>query len=518
MYIYEDDDLGGTLTVDVKPPELVGVVNSHRSALLEVRGDVARMNERIERMLPAAEAALRADRATPAAQWVPSGDEALLLARYVQADGSVLVGKSKRSMMGADGLPEEVAVDGFLTDPHPCTVGQANAQRAARGYAFAYGRAIARKTDPRADKLTRGAFALLRKHLVDQPGAVGAYFRAMFTNGETFKRAVMNGASTTGAEWLSVPTIGDLRRPQVLQRRLSSLINRRPAATQSFKAPLATGRCLPVKRVATTDDPSRYPIAGFTTSDVTISITNFTVQALLDPVWVADAGRMFDAMGEVMAFLDQGKADGEEALILHGDTAGTHQDTGIATWTLDSYFASGQLDGANALIKQFIGLRARAADQAKTASAGGSLGADDHFGALSALKTHAPGAVVAMGLNGYYANLLSNALFYSYNAIGPAATLITGGMGNLAGTPIVISEFLPKEFDTSNGLYTGSNKGNEFVYFDPSAWDLWELDGDSWDVTHPEQGAQYVGMMVREALSCRAPSSEYSEYVLFNLA
>ena len=43
MFICEDDDLGGTLSVDVKPPELVGVVNSHRSALLEVRGDVARM-------------------------------------------------------------------------------------------------------------------------------------------------------------------------------------------------------------------------------------------------------------------------------------------------------------------------------------------------------------------------------------------------------------------------------------------------------------------------------------------
>ena len=504
-------------TEDTTLPQLGATQEAHRKAILDVAGDAQRLNERLERMLPETQKLLAEQRANVRGEWAPSGDVALAESRYLRDDGSVQIGPSKRTAIGIDGLPEEVVTEGYLSDPQPVTQAQANAQRAARAYAIAYSRAIRGKVAPARDKLARGAFARLRTELQNAPGRIGAFFTRMFADTATFKR-VMDGSAGLGGELVGTPTLSALRMPRVLTRRLPSLIGRLPAPSTSFKRPVKTGRMLFTVRSVTTDDPAPYPKSNFTTSDDTLTIKDYVGQVLIDPVWVENASILFDAMGEVAAFLAQGVADTEEAFILHGDTAGTHQDT-LSTWTLDSYFTAGQLDGSNSALKSVIGVRGRAIDNSKTGSAGGTFDAADHFGSLAAMGTYGSGAVMIAGLNGFYTQILANSLFTTVDKFGPSATLLTGQLGAVGDTPIIISQFMPKEFDTSSGVYTGSNKGNEFVYMNPSAWAIYELiGGDSWDVRYPERGAQYVGEMFREILAnTTAASTEYSEYVLYNL-
>lgn len=512
-------DLGGevVLTESTTLPELGRVMETHRKAIREVAGTQAEQAQKIERMMGETDQLLTKVRAEQKAVWSPSGDAGLLDARYLNEDGSVRLGRTKvRGTLWDGSEGEEQEVEGLLTDPHPCTREQISAQRAFGAFRIAFGRARALRIEPNRDAFTRKAWSILGRELSKITGRVGAACRAMLADPAVLKRVISN-SSTTGGELIAVPTTTDIRRPVTMERRIAGLIQTASAPAPSFKPPIITGRALAQKRGAATDDPARIPVQGFATSDTTVSVVDQAINVLLDPQWVVDAGKLFDAMGIVMDYIDQAWADTYELAILHADSTATHQDA-IASWTLGSYFTAGQLDGSLAATRWWKGVRRHASDDSNTLSGGGSFDLTDHFGALNLLGVWASGSVAVTGLACLYGVLLSNSAFTSFYEMGPAATKLTGQLGVIGETPIVISQFVPKEFSTSTGLYTGSNLGNEMVYFNPRAYTHYMLDGgESWDAAYPERAARYVGETRRSVLAKTTVSGEKPAAVLYNI-
>ncbi len=331
---------------------------------------------------------------------------------------------------------------------------------------------------------------------------------------------MIDGSSGSGGELIQNPTMGAVRRPTDLARRIPGLIQARQAPSTSFKAPIVTGRALAKLRGSTQADPSRYPVSNFTTSDTTISVVDRTVMALLDKLWATDSGMILaDPIGFVMDWLMSGDIDSLAMAMLHGDTAGTHMDT-LSTWTMGGLYTAGALDGSDTSLKFWLGLRGRAHDDSNTASASGTFSAADHFGAIELLGTRAGGSVAMLtGLHALYTQLLPLADFTTVDVAGPRATLQTGELGRIGNTPVIISQMLPNQFDTTSGVYTGSNLGSIAVYADLSAWTHYEHDGGSedFDVSYPERGAQYIGMTRRSILTPEVISTEKPVAVLYNL-
>ena len=244
--------------------------------------------------------------------------------------------------------------------------------------------------------------------------------------------------------------------------------------------------------------------------------------ALVDPLWLEDAAATIaDPMGLVTGWLAEGWADSWELAFLHGDTNATHQDT-LSSWTVGGYYTAGDLSGSNSPVAWWIGLRARAVDDSNTVSAGGSFDASDHFGALELLGTHAGrDPIIVTGLHALYTQLLDYSEFLTLDKLGSMATLITGEVGSIGSTPVVISQFISNDFDSSSGVYTGSNASTEMVYTSRSAWVYYDYVGSSqsrdFDVERPERGARYVGMVRRGLFSPVCLSTEKPAAILYNL-
>lgn len=510
------------LTPSAPADAVIGQINTQRTKLIEIEAQVAagkrteaERQEQIDRMMAGVREDLAAWRKSERQEWAPSGDVALLDAKYLRPDGSVRFFDEKETVKFLDIDLRDVTRPGLLTDTEPCTREQADLIRSFR--AFALATVMQKRGWEGAAELRRIHAGNFRTALTRLSGKVGAFCRS-FVEDPVVHQRVLNNVAGQGSELISNPTLPLIRRPLTLQRRVVSLIRAQAVSTPTFKQPIITGRGLMRKRGATTDDPARYPVQRFTTSDASISVQDLNINVLMDPNWIRDAAMVLaDPMAEIDNWISQADADTMEASFLHGDSTATHEDT-ISTWTLDSYFSAGQLDGSDSPLRLWKGFRRHAVDDSTMASGGASFTAATHYTAVASMKNHGGMAIMITGLSCFYNSLLANSLFTSFNAIGDRNTLTTGELGNVGKNRLVISEFMPKEFDTSSGLYTGSNKGHEIVYVDPAAYAWYELtDAESgWDVTYPERGARYIGMQKRGVLVKNVPSGEKPAAAIYN--
>lgn len=516
------ENLGSIKLIDASstPREFNENLAIQTAAIREVAGDTQRLRERLERILPEAQAALKQAKADSRAEWVPEGETYHAEARYLRPDGAVRLGTSERQILLPNGEIYNQRSYGLLTDPYPVVGWQADARKAYLSYAVAYARA--RRVSPQnpwGDTILRKAYARFEGALRGAPGKIGNFFRAMFSDPESRKRAISN-TSGSGGELIDVPKISDVRRPADLARRIPGLFPMQDVPASSFKQGIVTGRALARKRgKTTTNNPAQYPVVTFTTSDTTLTVIDRVIMALVDPLWAADQGQILDdPMGLVMDWLMRGDLDSLEVAILHGDTAGTHQDSALATWTLGSYYTAGDLDGSDSPAKFWIGLRARAFDDSATVAGGGTFDMTDHGGALDAMGVHAAGAMIFTGLHCYFTQFVANTIFTTVDKMGDRATQITGEVGSIGGKPVIISEFVTNDMPNT-GLYTTSGATTYAVYCNPDAWVLADHQGgaDDFEQLYADKGANYVGFVRRQLLYPNCISTEKPCSVIINL-
>lgn len=519
-------DLGEEVkfTDETSAAELTRVVGTQRAAILELQDRIragertdAEREEKLARMGEDLRAANSKVRLGSGVVWQPGGSASDVLARFVRADGLIQIGDGTRRVRTPNGWTD-IKVPGLLTDRAPATREHADLVTAFFGYSMARYLSVKGITSA-SERATEIWSSNVVPAMLRMPGAIGDFFHRALGSDTEFERA-FNATAGTGGELISNPTLGTaLRTPRTLPRLIPTLVPMQRATSKTFTAPVMTGRGLLRLQGAVADDPARATPQTAVTSSAAVTMKDFIVNSLVQSTFFRDiASTGLDGVMLLMRWLDQAVLDSEEMILLHGDTAATHQDT-ISTWTVGSYFTSGQLDGTDSPIKAILGVRARAADDSNTTAGGGTFDAADHFGTLALMGTWGAGAVMMVGINGLY-TLLANSLFTTVDKFGDRATLVTGQLGQVGNTPVTVSEFLPKEFDTSSGLRTGSNNGNVAVYANPQAMTMWDMepaDGGEYDVSEPHKGARYLGRTATRQLTFNVPSGDKPCAFIYNL-
>jgi hypothetical protein len=154
--------------------------------------------------------------------------------------------------------------------------------------------------------------------------------------------------------------------------------------------------------------------------------------------------------------------DGTEDCLINGDTATSHGDTGLAAWNPRSRWNI--LGSSNDHRKAWIGWRQRAFDvDANVSTAATDQNATQtvagYIAALSGLTVpHAFGDIVYITSPEHYlVKILTDTNVLTVDKYGPAATVLTGEVARIGGHPLILSEFVDKQYNTS-GIYDDSTK------------------------------------------------------------
>lgn len=291
---------------------------------------------------------------------------------------------------------------------------------------------VARGGTPKLD-------AKLQEHMAKAPHAIQRIFA---------------DSAGIGAEFIPDILVPDLYTDLLGARRVEALFPTltMPAATTLL--PFVTLGSTPyIGSVPTSDDPAKFTASSDVTAQRTIAAKSFRVRMQADDDALEDSVVM--AMPMLRASCVSALVDGVEDAIINGDTAGSGTDA-YNLWNPRSRWDTGAtLGGTSDHRKHWIGLRHRAFD---TSAAVDSSGAQTFAGYMTIRSTlDAPqgvsGDLVCITSAEYLiTKMLQFTEVVTVDQFGPAASVITGQLANLAGVPIVISDFMTSDLNDS-GLF-----------------------------------------------------------------
>lgn len=449
------------------------------------------------------------------------GKDSEVVARYVPRDSDKIpehkVGGERRALNSNDGrnfygsdagvvrmLGEHDKstgdwIPGYLDDDQPINEHQAKAQKLFGDISLF--RAATGRT--RAPKLTQRLMAHLRrgpeaiaKVFADNSGEGGEFIGDVFvpdlamemrlpvTAAGLFRRTMTGSGGTTTNPFLTtgvqpfiygVPSSGDLD-PAEIEKSV-------PVTASRTHSPTTMAVSIPVNRDAEEDSFIEWGAFG----------RSLVLEAL---------------------------RDGEEDALINGDTAATHQDTGLATWAGPNSRWS-TTGSTNDHRKAWIGLRARAFDVSATADKNAAQAYTDYMlwrAQLASAHKQLDGLVYILNLDNVIAKLLTDTSILTVDKYGPAATLLSGEVARIGGIPVVISEYMTGDLATS-GLYTGSGSTTGGLLVNRNRFEWVERRGARVEVeARPTKHTNYFVASIRETFRTVDGSSTKNLFYGYNLS
>lgn len=417
---------------------------------LKERGDDLRQNlEAKSEALTSAVRQLNEARAV-ASTYKATGTDAAT-AMYIQKDAEAIATKPGAYLKGDGGAVQLVTREyddgswepGLLDDPEPQSKWQHDLQKAVDTRNFVRSMMKSRRFDDRP---------------VRTPRCDRAIARVMRTAPAPMQK-IFADSSAIGAEWIPDVVLPELERTAMLARRVESLFRVLPLpASGSVLLPFLTTGLRPYKKsVPSADDPGQYSSSSLVTADRTITAASLAVRAQIDEDATEDS-----ILATESIFRDElvrALVDGSEDCILNGDTAASHQDTGIANWNIRSRWGAAGLGGTDDHRRLWIGLRARATDVSNTTDQGSAQTTAGFGAAMAKLDSpHAFGSLVAITSPEYMlVKMLLFAEVLTVDKYGANASVVTGELGSLLSAKLILSEFVDKEYNAS-GVYDDTTK------------------------------------------------------------
>jgi len=263
--------------------------------------------------------------------------------------------------------------------------------------------------------------------------------------------------TSDGSDWvptgMSATLIDDVR----LARKVSGLFGRItiPLGVGSFDNPIrgAAQRAYLVGE-STSDSPSDYPAGTVPTGKVTFTAIKHALLMRVSDEMREDAA--IAIMPLVREELVQAIVDAEEDSTLNGDTSTTHQDSNVTA--------------SNDVRKSFAGLRynaggssGQAAVDISTLSFANLRSIRKKMGRFGVNPTQTAWITGASG----YIQLLGDATnlnILTVDKAGDRATWFTGQLAEMDGSPIVVSEFIGQDLNTT-GVYDGSTTTDTIILY-----------------------------------------------------
>lgn len=252
---------------------------------------------------------------------------------------------------------------------------------------------------------------------------------------------------------------------------------------------------------------TKFTVVTPGTRKITFSAKKFAGEILVSKEAEEDAitAMLPWIQGEIVDYL---AADIEDTLI-NGDTAGSHQDTDVVAATDPR--------------KNWDGLRKWSQTAAKTDGANGNLTVELLRSSRKKQGKYAvrPADVaVITGIAAYF-NLLSDANVLTVDKYGPSATVLSGELGKVDGSPLIVSEYVRANLNAT-GVYDGvTTNRSHCLTVNRKGF----LRGLRRDVTiqrlveiYAESDQDAVIASARQSFNCLFPTTEYVVGNIYNLA
>ncbi len=206
---------------------------------------------------------------------------------------------------------------------------------------------------------------------------------------------------------------------------------------------------------ATLDDNAKVPTTAITTSSQTLAPPTFGMRFLVSYQSAEDSALPLASI--IPQYMVKGHRDGYEDCLINGDTAATHQDTGITGWNIRSRWGTTGLGLSTDHRRAFIGLRGVAIDRSATVNqASGMTAAKIGEELLGGMGEFASGNIVIItSPEVLFKKLMTDTNMITVDKMGPNATILRGAPGAIFGRPVVISRFVDCQYNAS-GLFDNS--------------------------------------------------------------
>jgi hypothetical protein len=269
-------------------------------------------------------------------------------------------------------------------------------------------------------------------------------------------------ASGVGAEWIPDVWMPELDRYIAAPMGLEAIFPVTNVSNKVTYFPRETVGLRPyLKNGATDDNPAQYTPSSITTANSAYTVPAWALRTVQDEDATADS-IIADADWRMQSIAMAVNGGFEDALV-NGAT-GTHPDTALASWDIRSRWGSAGLGTATDHRRAFDGLRARAIATSNDDDASATM----TYATLCAnrAKLAAPlmgqdDVVLIVSPEIFVKHLLPLEAVATVDKFGPNATVLKGQLAQVGGMPIIVSEFLSADlqttgrFTTTGGATTG---------------------------------------------------------------
>lgn len=324
-------------------------------------------------------------------------------------------------------------------------------------------------------------------------------------------------SSGIGAEWIPDEMLPTLERNLTALRRVAGAFDTMTLPNSTTLLPyLTTGFRPYIKAAATADDPAQYTSSSMTTEQRVITATGFAVRAQVADD--AEEDSIIAVLPTVRAELAQAIVDGEEDAIINGDT-GTHQDTALASWDIRGRWGSSGLGGSADHRRAWVGLRARAYDVSNTLNRA-TFDADTLLADRATLDSPhgVEGSLILItSPEAYFSKLLAMDQVQTMDVF-PQPTIVSGQLGQVYGMPIIISEFLSADLQSTGLFTTTGGSTSSMILVNRDRFKLGQLRGATIEVDKDiTRGVHQMVSTVRETFFTVDDGTKKNIRLMFNL-
>ena len=267
--------------------------------------------------------------------------------------------------------------------------------------------------------------------------------------GSSLYKAMYGGSGNYGGDWVPTELSADIADRVSLELKLAEKIRRQPMPTSPYEMPyVASGTTayLVPETTLDTESATRVTATQMGTGKVTLTAKKMGARVCTSTELSEDAIR--DVIPAIQEDLTKTFKETLENALINGDTTTTHQDSDVTTST--------------DFRKAWIGFR----KYARTASSQVDLSTWNAATIRTAKRTcgkygvYPSDGVWVVGVQTYNALLTlkddqNNPVLITRDKYGEAATILTGEVGQLFGSPVIVSEYIRETLNVS-GVYDGT--------------------------------------------------------------
>jgi HK97 family phage major capsid protein len=323
-------------------------------------------------------------------------------------------------------------------------------------------------------------------------------FAAELAHSPTF-RAMYGSSSTAGGVLIPTGLSATLTEAITVKAAVFSAFPTFEQPTPTFDIPYeATSPTLTAFAEPTSDTQSNYTAASNTVNKVTATAKWLGILIWVSELIDADSAVAVQPMLEALCIRQT--ALGLDEAAVSGDTTNPHQDSDTTYGSTDRR-------------AQWIGLRKMAQSAAKQSLA---TFTGENVAAIQGLMG-APGSLLSdnvwiVGLKGmgkllFLRDAQNNPLYLTMDKIGPAAAAITGQVGSMFGSPVILASAVRENLNAS-GVYDGSTTTKGIlIYAHKPAILTGNMNGGSGVKVfeRPERGQLGLRVMVRKSFTSLQP-------------